>query len=532
MSDFWSLMKNEDNYTYTENGAVAYKSSLNKCLDMFATFGSLRKVDDWSTYTQMFLDAVAEDPVTAMKVLFYVRDIRGGQGARAIFRECMKALVNTHTDYLKAVIGLIPEYGRWDDLFGLIKFRNREVNEIILDFIAKTLVGDLSGESNTLLAKWMPSETASNVEQKKLAAYFANRLFQGDKKVYRQVMSKLRQKINVVESSMSANKWNIDFSKVPSRASLKYKDAFYNHNPEGYTKYLYDVATGKAKINAAALFPVDIVEKAWTTSTNDRRNVIALDAMWKALPNYLEGKEETGLCVVDVSGSMSGTPLNVALSLGLYCAERAKGPYNGKFITFSERPQMIEVRGNNLIEKLHNMNRAHWDMNTNIEAVFDLILDTAIRNKLPQSDIPNKLYIISDMQFDAARNGNDYYYGYNRRRKPSANERTFMTTIKEKFARAGYDMPLLVYWNVRPSKAGMFQETVGGEQCCMVSGFSPSLFKAVIEGTSYEEQVITTATGEKKTVTVQKLNPLDMMMKTLSNPRYDAVGEAMKAFSA
>jgi len=529
MSDFWSLMKNEDNYTYTENGAVAYKSSLNKCLDMFATFGALRKESDWSTYTQIFLDAIAEDPVTAMKVLFYVRDIRGGQGARTIFRKCMEALVNTHTDYLKAVIELIPEYGRWDDLFVLIKYRNREVNQIILEFIAKTLTTDLCGLSNTLLAKWMPSESASNVEQKKLAAYFTNRLFNGDKRTYRKTISRLRENSHIVETSMSANKWDIDFSKVPSRASLKYKDAFYNHNPEGYTKYLYDVATGKAKINAAALFPVDIVEKAQITSLSDKRNVITLDAMWKALPNYLEGKEETGLCVVDVSGSMSGTPLNVALSLGLYCAERAKGPYNGKFITFSERPQMVEVRGKNLVEKLQNMNRAHWDMNTNIEAVFDLILDTAIRNKLPQSDIPSKLYIISDMQFDAARNEYGSWYGY--RRKPRANERTFMTTIKEKFARAGYDMPLLVYWNVRPSKAGMFQETVGGEQCCMVSGFSPSLFKAVIEGTSYEEQVITTETGEKKTVTVQKLNPLDMMMKTLSNPRYDAVGEAMKAFS-
>lgn len=530
MLDFWSLMKNEDNYTYTENGAVALKSSLNKCLDMFATFGSVRKTADWSTHTQLFLDALAEDPVTAMKVLFYIRDIRGGQGARAIFRKCMEALVNSRSDYLKAVIRLIPEYGRWDDVFSLIKFRNREVNKIIIDFVAETLAHDIQSNTPSLLAKWMPSETASNADQRKLAAYFANRLFMGNKRAYRTVMSTLRKRINVVESSMSANKWDIDYSKVPSKASLIYKDAFYRHNPEGYIKFLCDVGSGKSKINAAALFPVDIVKKAQETSLSEKREVAVLDAMWKALPNYLEGKEETGLCVVDVSGSMRGTPLNVALSLGLYCAERAKGPYKNKFITFSARPQMVEVRGGNLIEKLQNMNRANWDMNTDIEAVFDLILDTAVRNRLPQSDIPNKLYIISDMQFDAARNEYGSWYGY--RRKPRANERTFMTTIKEKFARAGYIMPLLVYWNVSEGKTGIFQETVGGENCCMVSGFSPSLFKAVIEGTSYEEEIITTSTGEKKVVTVQKLNPLDMMMKTLSNPRYDPVGEAMKAFSA
>ena len=534
MSDFWSLMRNEDNYTFTENGAVAYKSSLNKCLDMFATFGSVRKTADWSTYTQMFLDALNEDPVTAMKVLFYIRDVRGGQGARAIFRKCMEALVHSHTDYLKAVIELIPEYGRWDDLFGLILFYNKEVNQVILEFIGKTLTNDLCGLSNTLLAKWMPTESSSNAEQKKLAAYFANRLFNGDKRIYRKTISRLREGSHIVESSMSANEWNIDYSKVPSRASLIYKDAFYRHNPEGYMQYLRDIATGKAKINAATLFPVDIVKKARETSTSNRREVALLDAMWEALPNYLKDKEETGLCVVDVSGSMTwnnGTPMNVALSLGLYCAERANGPFKNKFITFSNDPQMIEVRGANIVEKLNNMSRAHWEGSTNIEAVFDLILNTAVRNNLPQSDIPNKLYIISDMQFNDA-NGGDRYYNYRLGRYvyKHRNE-TFMETIKAKYARAGYTMPLLVYWNVSEGKTGIFQETVGGEQCCMVSGFSPSLFKAVIEGTSFEEEVITTETGEKKTVTVQKLNPLDMMMKTLSNPRYDAVGEAMKAFS-
>ena len=533
MSDFWSLLKNEDNYTYTENGAVAYKSSLNKCLDMFATFGSVRHIteNDKERYSEMFVDALAEDAVMAMKVIFYIRDVRGGQGARAIFRLCMETLLSVDENMLKAVIGLIPEYGRWDDLFGLIKFRNTKVNGVILEYVAKTLATDIESNTPSLLAKWMPSETASNREQKKLAAYFANRLFKGNKRAYRTVLSTLRKRIKVVESSMSAKKWDIDFSAVPSKASLIYQNAFYKHNPEGYEKYLRDVAAGKAKINAATLFPVDIVKKVEELPYNStKRETFVLDAMWNALPNYLEGKDETGLCVVDVSGSMSGTPMQVAVSLGLYCAERAKGPYHNKFITFSARPDLVEVRGENIVEKVRNMKRANWDMNTDIEAVFDLILDTAVRNRLPQSELPSKLYIISDMQFDQARSEYSGYW-YNRRRKPNPNESTFMSIIKRKFAAAGYEMPLLVYWNVSEGKTGIFQETVGGEQCCMVSGFSPSLFKAVIEGTSFEEEIIITETGEKKVVTVQKLNPLDMMVKTLSNPRYDPVGEAMKAFS-
>ena len=249
-------------------------------------------------------------------------------------------------------------------------------------------------------------------------------------------------------------------------------------------------------------------------STISLKDKYLLTAMWNALPNYLEGKEETGLCVVDTSGSMCGTPLEVAISLGLYCADKAKGPFHNHFITFSANPKLQEIIGDTIDEKYANLCRADWDQNTNLEAVFDLILSTAIANNTPQEDLPSKLYIISDMQFDQARGSQSNFWGYrNTRYEP----KTFMASMKEKYANAGYTMPAIVYWNVRASNCGMFQETFEGENCAMVSGYSPSLFKAVIEGTSGLRKEIITKTGERKTVVKRKIDPIEVMRKTLMN---------------
>ena len=231
--------------------------------------------------------------------------------------------------------------------------------------------------------------------------------------------------------------------------------------------------------------------------------------MWNALPNYLEGLNETGICVVDTSGSMYGTPLEVALSLGIYCADKCNGPFKNHFLTFSSRPHLQEIVGETIVDKVANMERAGWEMNTNIEAVFNLILDTAIRNNLKQEDLPSKLYIISDMQFDTCIHVDE-------RHKFSG---TFMDAMESKFAEHGYILPAIVYWNVRASNCGMFQKKFGDHNCCMVSGYSPSLFKSVIEGTDYIEEQKEDGTK----ITKQVIDPMTVMERTLNNERYDRV---------
>ena len=225
--------------------------------------------------------------------------------------------------------------------------------------------------------------------------------------------------------------------------------------------------------------------------------------MWKNLPNWFEGKEETGLCVVDVSGSMYGTPIEVAISLGLYCADKSNGVFKNSFITFSEYPELVKVQGEDIVDKVLNMRNADWGYNTDFNKVLQLILDTAIKNNCSQSDLPNKLYVISDMQFDHANGSGN----------------TLHRDWVKKFAEHGYEMPAIVYWNVRTSNCGMFQEDKNGTNVAMVSGYSPVLFKNVIEGTEYVEAV-----NEKgETVVKQQIDPMNVMLTTLQNERYDRV---------
>lgn len=505
---FLKYLEEEDNFTLTENGAIALKSTTNWCLDAFGMLGAMKDSSEDDILT-IFYKAFAEDPETAMRLLFYIRDIRGGQGMRYVFRVILNDLAHTHPEIIKANFDNILFFGRGDDYLSLF---NTPLEDDMIQYCYEVLKEDAEsiekGGDCSLLAKWMPSENTSSQNSR----YFARKFISGmhiSARQYRKLLSSLRARINIVEAKMSANKWDeIDFSKLPSRASMIYSDAFFKHSRDEYAKYLADVTAGKAKINANALFPVDIVQKAFgCTSEKDR---VITDALWKALPDYFNGKEETGLCVVDVSGSMWGTPLYVALSLGLYCADKANGPYKDHFITFSSRPSLEKIKGNCLVDKLKSMSDSNWGMNTNIKAVFDLILKTALKNKLSPDDILSKLYIISDMQFD------DCVIASERARESVVNA-TLFENIKDKYSSYGYTMPAIVFWNVRNSKCGMFQMK-DTDNCAIVSGYSPSLFKAVIEGTEWVNEI-----KNGKEVTTQKLDPITVMKTALYNERYDRV---------
>lgn len=519
--DFLNALKEADNFTFTENGAVALKSTGNSVLDAFGSLAAMKDSSD-TDILNTFYRAFFADKELAMRLLFYVRDIRGGQGMRRIFRVIVRNLAFTKPELVINNFDNFLFFGRGDDLLCLF---DTPVEADMMGYVCGVLNDDLksvdAGNGCTLLAKWMPSINTSSNEARRLANKFIRYLGISSKQ-YRQMLSKLRAEIGIVEKYMSANEWDkINFEKLPAKAAMIYSDAFMKHVIDNYMDYLKAVAAGDAKVNAASLFPVDIIhtvmEKGnidcWCgrTAKETLKDRLLYNAMWEALPNYFGDTEETGICVVDTSGSMSGIPLEVALSLGMYCADKAKGPFANHFITFSDRPALQEVVGDNIFEKVRNMITADWSGSTDIEAVFDLILTTAKANNLKQEDLPSKLYIISDMQFNEA-SGCSRSYGVRKKI-------TFMDSMKQKFADAGYIMPAIVYWNVRASKCGMFQQKVDGEDCCMVSGYSASLFKSVIEGTEFVEET----TYDGKTVIKQKIDPMNVMLTTLNNERYDRV---------
>lgn len=499
--NFTDLIENELNFTETENGAIALKSTKSGLLDAFGKLGAMRTNDE-TEIIKVFNLAFAEDKELAMKLLFYIRDIRGGQGERRVFRVIMNYLAKNKPEVVVKNLDNFAFYGRYDDLLCLL---DTPVEREVLGYIYDTLKADLisvnKGGAPSLMAKWLPSINGVK-NTREVALKIVNGLNMSER-TYRKTLSKLRRALDLVEIKIAENRYeDIDFSKLPSKAQMVYRELFMRKAQERYTVYLKELMLGKAKINAGTLFPVDIVGKVLREYNVSLANRYLYDAMWKNLPNYFEGRNETGLCVVDVSGSMSGTPMEVAISLGLYCADKSNGVFKNSFITFSEYPELVKVQGEDIVDKVLNMQNADWGYNTDFNKVLQLILDTAIKNNCSQSDMPNKLYVISDMQFDDAEGSNTLHRDW-----------------AKKFAEHGYEMPAIVYWNVRTSHCGMFQEDKNGTNVAMVSGYSPVLFRNVIDGTEYVETV-----NEKgETVVKQKIDPVTVMLTTLQNERYDRV---------
>lgn len=518
--DFWKSLKETDNFTVTENGAVAYKSTFNACLDAFGSLGAMRRCND-TAIVSTFENAFNEDKVLAMRMLFWLRDIRGGIGERRAFRIILKWLVERHPEYVLKNLHNILEYGRGDDYLCLLDTQLRNEVATYLKNVVEHDLNNLPFKHITLTGKWLPSINTSSAETKRYANILA-KAWGWSPRRYRRTLSTLRRYLDITETKMSAQEWkSIDYEKVPAKAAMNYSDAFFKHDEFGYTCYLQKIASGEVKTKSETLYPSEIVHRIMSSRKRiSVKDVIYYDALWNNLPNYFEkAPDESSICVVDVSGSMSGEPMEVAVALGMYCADKCRGPFHNKFITFSSKPQLVEIKGDNLVDKVNNISRADWGANTDIEAVFNLILATAIQNNCKQEDLPNKLYIISDMQFDEASGGGSYYDYRHYSWVQNAKSMSFMQRMRQRYAEAGYEMPALVYWNVRASTCGMFQETRDGENIAMVSGYSAKLFESVIEGTTYEEVV--NERGE--TVTKQKIDPMTVMLTTLGNERYDNV---------
>ena len=458
----FSLFDAMDNATVTTNGMPAFKATGSKVLDLFSKIGDSREVD----IEHLFVEAANENPELAIRTLLWSRDVRGGAGERKTFRTLLIKLANAvGFKDMKGVVGLIPELGRWDDLLVLIGTQHEELA------VAKIREGLLA--NNGLCAKWMPRK--GNV------ANLLRSYLEMTPKQYRKTLVNLTK---VVETQMCAKNWkDIEYSHVPSRAISIYAKAFARNDEYRFATFKNAVDKGEAKVNAGALYPYDLVNKL--------RNGDAQlsEAQWKALPDFTAGSDEKVLCVVDVSGSMDSrvssksnvTCMDVAISLGIYTSERLNGVFKDSIITFTDNPKVIRLTGN-LANKVRQC-KQDVGYSTNLEAVFDRVLNTAVQYKVDQSEMPDKICILSDMQF------NHQVKGYTQ---------TSIDMIRAKYAKAGYEMPTIVYWNIGGSAYGNAPVTEQHFGTAVVSGFSPSILTSILGNVVSPVQVMLDTIGKER----------------------------------
>jgi len=468
----------------TENGMATNSTTLSMCVDLFSRVGAMRTQTPQEVIN-LFVKAFDEDALTAMKILFWARDVRGGAGERRISRDIFKYLAENRATVLAKNLHLIPEFGRWDDTMVLF---GTPLEDATIEMIVKAL-----NNKEGLCAKWMPRPNVKDATKKRVVKALRDKLNLSPKE-YRKMLVELT---NVVETAMCSGDWSsIEYGKIPSKAMSDYMKTFGKHDTDRFVAYLASVEKGEAKINAGAVYPYNVVNSL------KQGNTQGANAQWNALPNYLEGNAERLLPVVDVSGSMgclasgsgSVTCLDVAISLGLYVSERNEGAFKDAFVTFSSNPDLQFLKGS-LSDRYNQLSRSQWNMSTNIEKVFKLILDKGIAGNVPQEQMPTMITIFSDMQFNAAtssgwgNSGSDW--------NPTA-----QSMIETMYENAGYEVPKLVYWNLH-ARNGDSPVQFDKQGTALVSGFNVNLLTNLLAG--------------------KDLSPYSMMMSTLSNDRYASI---------
>ena len=483
MSFLDSLQQRAGRTARTENGALSNVSTHDSVLDFFALAGGMR--DNQAAAIDLFRKALAEDRQLAIRALFYLRDVRGGQGERNLFRVLFSWLRVNHPDVAAQVRHHIPQYGRWDDLIRLSTVD--EAFEIVDQQLAKDIEGSRNGESVSLLAKWMPSENTSSPATRELARQWRE-AFGMTPREYRKSLVQVRSHLRILEQQMSANDWeNIDYGRLPSQAARKHTKAFKRHDGDRYERYLDGVLNGTEKMNAATVYTYEVFDLI------RQQQIKPAEAMWASLPDYTDGRN--AIVVADVSGSMSGRPMDVSVSLALYFAERNTGPFAGHFITFTTNPQLVRVQGNSLAQRLYNIQSAEWGSSTNVAKVFDLLLETAVHSGASQEDLPSTIYIISDMEFDEATNTNSYEV-VNGRWQYVTHEATNYEAAKAKFEAAGYELPHVVFWNVN-ARSTQVPATKHDGAVTLISGLSQSTFRYAVEGKTPLELMDEVLNGER-----------------------------------
>lgn len=469
----------------TENGALAYNTTDNSLVDLFAIIGALRPRTE-SEIRDKFANAFNQDALLATKMLFYAGNIRGGLGERRTFRICLKWLAENYPSIVNKNMGAIPLFNRWDSIFTLV---GTSCEDYMWRFVYDQIVEDwnnyMNHKSVSLLAKWMPSENTSSLNSRRLAKKARQNLGLTSRQ-YRKLLSTLRKYLDVTEVKMAGRKWDtINYEAVPSRAMMNYNNAFKRHDSTGFGKYLESLNRGEKKINASTLYPYDLVKEFCYSNFFQKSNVA--EQQWKALPNYIEGDSNI-LVMADVSGSMYGRPIETSIGLAIYFAERNSGPLEGVYMTFTSRPHFQYVNKDDTLErKVQKVLNTDVGYSTDLEAAFDYLLAQAVQNDFSQKDMPEAIVVISDMEID-------YYMspGY---------EWDFIKAQKVKYASEGYELPKMILWNVEARNDTMLSKS---DDVLFISGQSPSSFKSLL--------------GNLSGVT-----NWDLMLKTLNDEMYDCI---------
>ena len=488
---FVEMMTEKD--TLTENGALTNSTTHNYCLDLFFQAGACRNMKEEDINT-LLSKSYSFDPLKTRKIIFWTGDIRQGAGERRFFKIALKWLSENHPDDIQNNLDNIPEYSRWDVLFDLAN-----TNQLVFSYILMCLTNPET-KNHGLLCKWLPRQTSVrdvhkyNTENKhttvrnKRVLYngLADKIRRGLKLTPKQYRKLVVKGSKTVEQQMSKKQWSeIDYKSVPSVAMNKYNKAWYRNDQERFTQYIEDVKSGKEKINASAIFPHDIIKDVLNSNGHYGLLTESQVTQWNNLPNYLPGVNKL-LPICDVSGSMTwennALAMRISVALGLYISERNEGPFKDAVITFSDDPSFEYLQGD-LNQRIRQLIGTDWGGSTNIEAVFNLILDKAVSCKLPENEMPETVLIISDMQFDVGTCGV-----------------TTHDSIKQKYRNAGYTCPKIVYWNV--NGRGNYPITTNDYGACLISGASPSILKAVLSN---------------------KLDPVEIMDEVVESERYKAI---------
>ena len=496
---FLDFLKNEVNMTTTENGAATFRTTQSDCLDLFATIGALRTADA-ADVVQRFIKAYAEDADLAMKTLFFARDVRGGLGERRVFRTILAYLAASEPESVRRNLAYIAEYGRYDDLLALL---GTPCEADMLALVKAQLARDVEALAATqatvaqpasvsLLAKWLPSVNASNREAAANARKIARALGMTDAQ-YRKTLSALRAHIKIIENNLREKDFTFDYAKQPSKALYKYRQAFVRNDAERYQAFLAKAESDPTVLHTGTLTPYDVIAPVITRIENreafSEAERHSMDVTWKSLEDFAGA--ENALAVVDGSGSMywggqGYMPAAVAQSLGIYFAEHNRGAFRGHFITFSRIPQLVEVKGRDIVEKVRYCMSFNECANTDLAKTFELLLKVAVRNNLRQQDMPSKLYVISDMEFDTCAQGADV---------------TNFEHAKAEYARFGYQLPQIVFWNVA-SRHRQQPVTKNEQGVALVSGCSPQIFSMLSQN---------------------QLDPYNYMLSILSSDRYACI---------
>lgn len=445
-----ALEKGTNKQTETANGALSNKTTLDPLLDFFSNAGAMRGKE--AEAVKLFNRAFIADPENAIRCLFYLRDIRGGQGERSVFRAIVKSLDDS---MVSKIAQYIPLYGRWDEV---------PLTDATVVALKEMLEQDermmKEGKAVSLLAKWLPSENTSSAETHKKAIKLY-RSWGITARQYRTRVVALRKYIGLLEQKMSSKEWpTIEYGKLPTQAHRKHVKAFYRNDQTRYEAYLGAVEKGEAKINSGTAFTYELYDMAH--NSGEARTA---DAMWKALPDYTNG--QNALVLADVSGSMFGRPMSISVSLALYFAERNTGPFREYFLVFSSDSYLEKVRGTTLTDKLQSIQSSTgWCGSTNLQSAFDAILTAGINSQAKQSDMPKTLYIISDMQFNIAT---------------TQNKETNFEVAQRKFQEAGYELPHVVFWNCN-SQGKDAPATMYDDKVTLISGSNQSTFQYAVVG--------------------------------------------------